>query len=110
VAAERQPIIGDTGDFPGLLPADIVRYMQTLGGLSLMAALVLCYVLYFRSQASTAENGSDESRPIAVAPAHAGPSDLRKTAAPPGVYKADLDRAHDAARQMQVSHDEANSF
>ena len=84
--------------------------MQTLGGLGLLAALVICYVLYFRSQPLPAEVGSDESRPIAVAPAHTGPGDLRTTAAPHTVYKADLNRAHDAARQMQVSHAEADSF
>jgi hypothetical protein len=84
--------------------------MQTFGGLALLAALVLCYVLYFKSQDSAAENGSEESKPIAVAPAHVGPSDLRTAAAPVSQYKQDMDRAHAAARQIQASHDEANSY
>jgi hypothetical protein len=49
--------------------------MQTIGGLSLLAALVICYMLYFRSQDASGQNTVEDSRPIAVAPA--GPGDLR---------------------------------
>ena len=85
--------------------------MQTFGGLGLLAALVICYMLYFRSQTPPPNDAaSDEGRPIAVAPALSGSSDLRKVAAPHTVYKADLDRAHAAARQIQDAHAEANSY
>jgi hypothetical protein len=85
--------------------------MQTLGGLSLMAALVICYLLYFHSQDATpTANGVNETRPVAMAPAHSAPGEQRTAAAPHSEYKADLDRAHAAARQIQLSHDEATSF
>ena len=82
--------------------------MQTIGGLSLLAALAICYMLYFRSQDASGQNTVEESRPIAVAPA--GPGDLRPASAPQSVYKGDLDRAHVAAHQMQAEHAEADSY
>jgi hypothetical protein len=82
--------------------------MQTLGGLSLLAALAICYMLYFRSQDANGQNTMDEARPIAVAPA--GPGGQRPGSAPRSVYKGDLDRAHVAAGQMQAEHAEANSY
>jgi hypothetical protein len=66
-----------------------------------MAALGICYMLYFRSQASPGETGMDESSPISV---------VSPAAAPHSAYKADLDRAHAAARQMKDSHAEAESY
>ena len=74
-----------------------------------MAALVLCYVLYFRSAPLPAEAGSDEPKVIAVAPVHAS-GDLQTASMPHSVYKADLDRAHAAARQMQAAHADANAY
>jgi hypothetical protein len=83
--------------------------MQTIGGLSLLAALAICYMLYFRSQDPNGANTAEESRPIAIAPA--GPGDLRPVSAPPhSVYKGDMDRAHVAAHQMQAEHAEADSY
>jgi hypothetical protein len=83
-------------------------HMQTIGGLSLLAALVICYMLYFRSQDASGQNTVEDSRPIAVAPA--GPGDLRPASLQRSAYKNDLDRAHVAAHQMQAEHAEADSY
>ena len=84
--------------------------MRTLSLLGLMAALAICYVLYFRTQTAPDDLTSAESRPLVLATAQAAPADPHTAAAHHSAYKADLDRAHDSAKLMQTSHDEANSF
>jgi hypothetical protein len=84
--------------------------MKTFGLLGLMAVLTICYLQYFRSQDLATANSAEESKPIAVANARGVMEEPKPGAPAHSVYKADLDRAHEAARQIQLSHATASSF
>lgn len=66
--------------------------MQSLGLLSLIVILAICYLLFFGSQSPHSGTAAQTA-----APAH-------------DVYKADMDQAHAAAQLMVKSHKESDAY
>jgi hypothetical protein len=68
--------------------------MQSLGLLSLIVVLAICYLLFFGSQS----------------PHSAAPGQAASAAPVHDVYKADMDQAHAAAQLMVKSHKESDAY
>ena len=82
--------------------------MQTFSGLALLVVLAICYMFYFHTQPQSGDGTSDGLAPVAVTTVR-NSAGVTRTSGPHSVYKADLDRAHAAARQIQQTHAEADS-
>ena len=75
--------------------------MTSLRIMMLLVALVVCYLLFLRTQPSV-NSRRDESALLSADPA--------KAAAAHSQYKEAMDKAHAAAKQMQDQRSEADSL
>ena len=81
--------------------------MRLLQSLLLIVTLAICYLVFFRSQATGPRFANDGTRTDQTETSEKG--DTRPATAH-SQYKVDMDRAHVAAEQMKASHKEADSF
>lgn len=80
--------------------------MRIFQSLSLIVALAVCYLLFFRSQSMLQPPAKNDGEAVLAPETQTGASSIK----PRTQYKADIEQAQKVASQMKAARQEPDSF